>query len=92
MQMSVGVLEQRLPEEQRESLDDIREDADHMSAMENELLSFSRHSLRDSAMELRSVDAVAIIAQALHRETVWWRGSIECYCMAAAKLRVGMGQ
>ena len=69
MQMSVGVLEQRLPEEQRESLDDIREEADHMSAMVNELLSFSRQSLRDSAMELRPVDAATIIAQALHRET-----------------------
>lgn len=69
MQMSLGVLERRLSNEHGEALEDLREEADHMSKLVNELLSFSRSSLRETTIQLEAVDLTDAIELALQRET-----------------------
>ena len=69
MQMSLGVLERRLPEKDNELLNDLREEADHMSTMVNELLSFSRSSIRETSIQLKPTDVAEAIDLALQRET-----------------------
>ncbi|MCB1095695.1 MAG: HAMP domain-containing protein [Verrucomicrobiae bacterium] len=69
MQMSLGVLERRLSGEHGEALEDLREEADHMSQMVNELLSFSRSSLRETTIQLEAIDLTDAIDLALQRET-----------------------
>ena len=52
MQMALGVLEQRATEEQKPRVDDVREELQHMADMVNELLSFSKASLRPESANL----------------------------------------
>lgn len=68
LQMSVGILEQRAPESERERLADVREEVEHMSALVNELLQFSKASIASKTVTLQPVDIRAIAEKAIHRE------------------------
>jgi two-component system sensor histidine kinase CpxA len=68
MQMALGILEERADPAQRERLGDLREEADHMSALVNELMSFSKASLGGAAPELRPVDVRRIAGRVVQRE------------------------
>ncbi|HEY8901162.1 MAG TPA: HAMP domain-containing sensor histidine kinase [Chthoniobacterales bacterium] len=68
MQMALGILEERAAPAQRERLGDLREEADHMSALVNELMSFSKASLGGAAPELRPVDVRRIAGRVVQRE------------------------
>ncbi|MEM7388106.1 MAG: HAMP domain-containing sensor histidine kinase, partial [Verrucomicrobiota bacterium] len=69
MQMSLGVLQSRLRDDQKDALEDLQEEADHMASMVNELLSFSRASLGEKPLRLKSVKVSEIIDLALQRES-----------------------
>lgn len=68
LQMSVSILEQRAPESERERLADVREEVEHMSALVNELLQFSKASIAGKATQLQPVDLCAVVQKAVHRE------------------------
>ncbi len=68
LQMSVGILEQRAPESERERLADVREEVEHMSALVNELLQFSKASIASKTVTLQPVDIRAMAEKAIRRE------------------------
>ena len=68
LQMSVGILEQRSPESERARLADVREEVEHMSALVNELLHFSKASIASQQVQLRPVAIREIAEKAAHRE------------------------
>jgi len=68
IQMALGILEQRADETQRDYVDDLREEVQHMSALVNELLSFSKASLRQKQLQLEPVDLNAMAQRVVARE------------------------
>ena len=68
LQMSVAILEQRAPESERERLHDVREEVEHMSALVNELLQFSKASISSKTVTLQPVDVRSVAEKAIHRE------------------------
>jgi two-component system, OmpR family, sensor histidine kinase CpxA len=69
MQMAIGILEQRADEKQKTALDDVREEVEQMSALVNELLSFSRASLAGHHVQLKRVRLADIVDKAIRRES-----------------------
>jgi two-component system, OmpR family, sensor histidine kinase CpxA len=69
LQMSVGILEQRAPESERERLADVREEVEHMSSLVNELLQFSKASIATKQVQLQSVSLLEVAEKAVHRES-----------------------
>lgn len=69
LQMSVGILEQRAPDSERERLADVREEVEHMSALVHELLQFSKANIGARQTQLQPVDVLALARKAAHRET-----------------------
>lgn len=68
LQMALGILEQRAETGTRESVADLREEIEQMSALVGELLSFSKASLAGSTINRRPTALRALIAQAIERE------------------------
>ena len=68
LQMSVGILEQHSTEEQKASLDDLREEVQHMSDLVNELLSISKASLKPGNVKRERVNVKTVADAAAHRE------------------------
>lgn len=69
MQMALGIMEQRLQGRPDSSLDDLREEVEHMSNLVNELLSFSKASIGKSKIKLQPVPLRATIERAVARES-----------------------
>ncbi len=67
IEMALGILEQRAGEKEAASLQDMREDVQHMSSLVNELLSFSKASLRKE-IKLEAVNVAAIARRVAARE------------------------
>jgi two-component system sensor histidine kinase CpxA len=68
IQMSLGVLEQRLDPRHRAHLDELREEVEQMSGLVGELLSFSKASLGARAVTLEPVDLPSLVETAVRRE------------------------
>jgi two-component system sensor histidine kinase CpxA len=68
IQMALGILEQRAGPEQRACVEDLREEVQHMSALVNELLSFSKAGLRQKELKLESVDLAEVARRVVARE------------------------
>ncbi len=68
IQFGLGNLERRVGEDQREAVTDIQEEVQHMSALVNELLSFSRAGMQALDIKLVKVNLAATVARALERE------------------------
>lgn len=62
MQMAIGVLEQRATDEQKPRVEDVREELQHMADMVNELLSFSKASLKPDSANM----VIVVLAPLLH--------------------------
>jgi two-component system sensor histidine kinase CpxA len=69
LQMALGILEHQADPKQQESLADLREEVQEMSTLVNELLSFSRASLRPRDAALHSVNVLAIASSVVERES-----------------------
>jgi two-component system sensor histidine kinase CpxA len=68
MQMAVGILEERGDPKDRQYVDDLREEVQHMSSLVNELLSFSKASMGATNVRLQSVALRPLIEKAVKRE------------------------
>jgi len=68
MQLALGILEDRADEAQGERLADLREEIDHMAALVNELLSFSKASLGGATAQRRPVELRPLAERAVQRE------------------------
>ncbi len=68
LQVALGILEQRAEDGQKRYVHTACEKADHISALVNQLLSFSKASLSASAIKLKSVPLLEAVEQAIDRE------------------------
>lgn len=68
IQFALGILENEATGTQQQHIDDLHEEVQHMSALVNELMSFSKASLRTREVKLEPVDLLAVVERALARE------------------------
>jgi len=68
IQSGLGNLERRAGEHQRAAVADLQEEIEHMSALVNELLSFSRAGMQAMDVKLVEVNVAATVARVLERE------------------------
>jgi two-component system sensor histidine kinase CpxA len=68
IQLSLGVLEQRMQAGSTDLLKDLRDEAEEMSGLVNELLSFSRASLGAAAAKLQPIKVLDVVQKAVQRE------------------------
>lgn len=68
IQMSLGILEQRLPAGQEATLAALREEVDQMSALVGELLSFSKASFGAGPVKLEDTALRPLVESAVRRE------------------------
>jgi two-component system sensor histidine kinase CpxA len=69
LRISLGILDQRANDGQRDYIASAENEAAHMAALVNELLSFSKSSLNAPTAHLRPVNILEIIETAIRRET-----------------------
>ncbi len=69
MQMAVGILEERGDAKDRQYVEDMREEVEHMSNLVNELLSFSKASLGAGNVKLETVAFRPLVERAVKRES-----------------------
>ncbi len=69
IQMALGILEQRADPAEKAHLDDLREEVQQMSALVNELLSFSKAGLKAREVVLESGPLRPLVERVLARET-----------------------
>ena len=67
IQVAIGILEQRANEPDAEYVEIVRQEMDHMSALVNELLSFSKTQI-GARVQLGSVNVAETVARVLQRE------------------------
>ncbi|HYG97642.1 MAG TPA: HAMP domain-containing sensor histidine kinase [Terriglobales bacterium] len=70
MQVALGILERSATPEQSACLEDLREDLQHMSTLVNDVLSFSKASLRPVSTELLKVNIADTVRRVLDREAL----------------------
>jgi two-component system sensor histidine kinase CpxA len=70
IQVALGILEQRADDKQKAYVEDVREEAQQMSSLVNELLSFSRIGLQQKEIKLEPVNLAATVRKVLDRESV----------------------
>jgi two-component system sensor histidine kinase CpxA len=68
IQVALGILEERAPADQQAAIADVREEADQMSSLVNELLAFSRATLDGQEIRRTAVDVGRVAERAVHRE------------------------
>ena len=68
LQMALGILEQRIEERQRPCVEDLRAEAQEMSQLVNELLSFSKAGLRPGEIKRTPVDVLEVVRRVTGRE------------------------
>ena len=68
IQFGLANLERRVAGDQRDAVTEIQEEVQHMSALVNELLSFSRAGMQALDVKLVKVNLAAAVARALERE------------------------
>jgi two-component system sensor histidine kinase CpxA len=76
-QVALAILEQRADPAQKEYLADLREEVEQMSALVNELLSFSKASIGGAAVKLQPVPLRALCQKAADRECPPGSGEIQ---------------
>ena len=69
MEMALGILDQRADARSKEYVQDVREEVRHMSGLVNELLSFSKASLRQRELPLETVALLPLVIGAVDRES-----------------------
>jgi len=70
IQTALGILEQRADAKDQPYVKDLQEEAEHMSQLVGELLSFSRASMNQSRVELAPTPLAEVVAGAVRREQV----------------------
>ena len=70
MNVALEILDQRVEQTNKPYVDDVREEAQEMSALVNELLSFSKASFDRGKIKLQPVCLAEVVAAAIRRESV----------------------
>lgn len=70
MQMALGILEQHADDTQREYVTDVQDEAQHMSTLINELLSFSKAGMQAGETRIVPVPVAETVHRVLEREGV----------------------
>ncbi len=70
IQLHLGILEENAHSQDKQRIEDLREEIQQMSALVNELLSFSKASLEPAAVKLQPVRVKTAAEQAAKRETI----------------------
>lgn len=68
VQFALGILERNAAEQDRPHVGDIQEEVERMSALVNELLSFSRAGMAGKNLKLRAVGVAATVGRVVERE------------------------
>jgi len=68
LQMALGILEQRVEERQRPYVEDLRAEAQEMSQLVNELLSFSKAGLKPGEIKIVPVGLLEVVRRVTARE------------------------
>jgi two-component system, OmpR family, sensor histidine kinase CpxA len=68
IQFGLGNLERRVTEEQKETVAEVQDEAQHMSALVNELLSFSKAGMQGMDVKLVPVDVAGTVSRVVERE------------------------
>jgi two-component system, OmpR family, sensor histidine kinase CpxA len=68
IQVALGILEQRADEKQKDYVEDLREEVQHMSSLVNELLSFSKAGFRQKDISLKPVPLAELVRRVVSRE------------------------
>jgi len=68
IQVALGILDQRADEKQKNYVEDVREEVQHMSSLVNELLSFSKAGLREKEVSLQPVLLAELARKVVSRE------------------------
>lgn len=68
IQLGLGVLQQRVHDENSQRVNDVMEDVDHMSKLVTELLSFSRADTSKKTVQLETIYLLPVIQAAVKRE------------------------
>jgi two-component system sensor histidine kinase CpxA len=68
IQVSLGILEQRAQDNQKEYVEGVQEEVEHMSGLVNELLLFSRAQINTSSTSLSPVNVADTVGRVLERE------------------------
>jgi signal transduction histidine kinase len=69
LQLGLSILEQRLTGDNQERVQDVLDEARHMSNLVNELLSFSRAEINPKRVQLQSVSVAEVVRRVVERET-----------------------
>ena len=70
MQVALGILERNVPADQQELVADLKDDVQHMSALVNDVLSFSKASMRPAKANLSAVSVAETVGRVLDREAI----------------------
>jgi two-component system sensor histidine kinase CpxA len=76
MEMALSILEQRADEKQRDYVADVRDELRHMSALVNELLSFSKAGVGGRNVELKTVPLAELAGRVVARESKEFGGVV----------------
>lgn len=68
IQFGLGALEQRVDEENRQRINEVMDDVDHLSRLVNELLAFSRADLKTKTIQLEKINLYPVVEEAVKRE------------------------
>ncbi len=77
IQVALGILEQRADESQKACVEDLREEVQQMTSLVNELLSFSKASLKQKDVALESVPLADLARRVVEREAAGAQIEIE---------------
>jgi len=69
LQLGLSILEQRLTGDNQERVQDVLDEARHMSNLVNELLSFSRAEINPKRVQLQAVSVAEVVRRVVERET-----------------------
>lgn len=78
LRMSVAVLEQKMPSDNRRDLDSLNEEAEELSQLVNELLDFSKASIAVKALPTHEIDIAALFSELAERDGVGKNFDIHC--------------
>ncbi len=68
MQLALGVLERKASGDQKDYVADVQEEAHNMSEMVDELLAFSKASIKPASLQLKAVPLKPVLDRVLRRE------------------------
>ena len=68
LQMATGILSEKAPEELKETVADLREEVQQMSALVNELLAFTKAGMQPRDVALQPVDVASLVSAVTSRE------------------------